>query len=79
MTYNAFLSYSHAVDGQLAPAIQKALHGGAMTFFQLRAVRVFRDKTSLSANPALWPGRSLQIATDPILPTRLHNWILSCW
>jgi hypothetical protein len=55
VTYNAFLSYSHAVDGQLAPAIQKALHGLAMTLFQLRAVRVFRDKTSLSANPALWP------------------------
>jgi WD40 repeat protein len=26
----------------------------AKTLFQLRAVRVFRDKTSLSANPALW-------------------------
>lgn len=55
MIYKAFLSYSHAADGQLAPAVQKALHGLAKPLFQLRAVRVFRDKSSLSANPALWP------------------------
>jgi WD40 repeat protein len=54
-TYDAFLSYSHAADGRLAPAIQGGLHRLAKPWYRLRAVRVFRDKTSLSANPALWP------------------------
>ena len=26
MRYDAFLSYSHAADGKLAPALQRALH-----------------------------------------------------
>jgi WD40 repeat protein len=55
MTYAAFLSYSHAADGKLCPAIQSALHQFAKPWYRLRAIRVFRDQTSLSANPALWP------------------------
>ena len=54
-SFKAFLSYSHAADGKLAPALQSALHRFAKPWYQLRALRVFRDKTSLSANPALWP------------------------
>ena len=54
-SFKAFLSYSHAADGKLAPALQSALHRFAKPWHQLRALRVFRDKTSLSANPALWP------------------------
>lgn len=54
MEYNAFLSYSHAADDTLAPALQSALHQFARPWHKLRAVRVFRDKTNLSANPALW-------------------------
>ncbi len=54
MTYQAFMSYSHAADGGLSPAIQSALHRLAKRWYQMRAMRVFRDKTSLSANPALW-------------------------
>jgi WD40 repeat protein len=53
-TYDAFISYSHAVDGKLAPALQSALHGFARPWNRLRALRVFRDEASLSANPALW-------------------------
>lgn len=53
--YTAFLSYSHAADGRLAPAIQSGLHHFAKPWYRLRALRVFRDKTSLSASPALWP------------------------
>jgi WD40 repeat protein len=53
--YNAFISYSHAADGRLAPAVQTALHHLGKPWYRLRAVRVFRDKTSLSATPALWP------------------------
>lgn len=55
MLYNAFVSYSHAADGKLAPAVQHALHTFAKPWYKLRALRVFRDKTSLSATPGLWP------------------------
>ena len=53
--YDAFISYSHAADGKLAPALQLALHRFAKPWYRLRALRVFRDQTSLSASPALWP------------------------
>jgi len=52
--YDAFISYSHAADGKLAPAIQRALHTLAKPWYKLRVLRVFRDETSLSANPDLW-------------------------
>ena len=52
--FDAFISYSHAVDGKLAPALQTGLHRFAKPWYRLRALRVFRDETSLSANPALW-------------------------
>jgi WD40 repeat protein len=52
--YTAFISYSHAVDGRLAPALQGALHRFAKPWYRLRALRVFRDQASLSANPGLW-------------------------
>ncbi|HYH06191.1 MAG TPA: TIR domain-containing protein [Thermoanaerobaculia bacterium] len=55
MTYKAFISYSHAADGQLAPLLQSALHRFAKPFLRLRAMRVFRDATSLHLTPALWP------------------------
>ena len=53
--FDAFLSYSHAVDGHLAPALRNGLHRFAKPLFTLRALRVFRDETSLSANSRLWP------------------------
>ena len=55
MKYNAFLSYSHAADDALAPSLQSALHRFARPWNRLRALRVFRDKTSLAASPELWP------------------------
>ena len=54
MLYDVFLSYSHAADGRLAPALQSGLQQFARPWNRLRALRVFRDKTGLSANPALW-------------------------
>src|SRR5829696_1082825 len=62
MTYNAFMSYSHAADGKLAPALQSALHRFAKPWNRLRALRIFRDKTNLSVNPTLWT--SIQAALD---------------
>ena len=55
MLYQGFISYSHAADDKLAPALQRGLHTLAKPWYRRRALKVFRDKTSLSANPALWP------------------------
>jgi hypothetical protein len=52
--YQPFISYSHAADDQLSPVIQSALQRFAKAWYQLRAMRVFRGQTGLSANPALW-------------------------
>lgn len=52
--YKAFISYSHAADGKLAPALQTGLERFAKPWHRLRAFRVFRDKTGLSVTPALW-------------------------
>ena len=52
--YDAFISYSHAVDNRLAPSLQAGLHSFAKPWYRLRALRIFRDETSLSASPGLW-------------------------
>src|ERR1035438_471075 len=62
MTYKAFISYSHAADDKLAPAIQSALQSFAKPWYRLRAFRIFRDKTTLAMTPQLWP--SIQAALD---------------
>jgi WD40 repeat protein len=54
LRYNAFLSYSHAGDADLAASIQSSLQRFARPWYKTYALRVFRDKTGLSANPALW-------------------------
>ena len=56
MRYRAFISYSHAADGRLAPALQSGLHRFARPWYKLRALAVFRDNTDLSASPGLWSG-----------------------
>jgi WD40 repeat protein len=52
--YDAFLSYSHAAEERLAPILQSALHRFAKPWYRRRQLHVFRDKTSLTASPALW-------------------------
>ena len=65
--YDAFVSYSHAADGRLAPALQRGLQSLAKPWYRRRALRVFRDETSLSASPELrfsappWPSSANQI------------------
>ena len=54
MAYDAFISYSHAADGRLAPALQSGLQRLAKPWYRVRALRVFRDETGLSTNPHLW-------------------------
>ena len=62
MFYNGFISYSHAADGKLAPALQSGLHRFAKPWYRLRALHIFRDKTNLSVNPTLWS--SIKAALD---------------
>jgi WD40 repeat protein len=64
MKYHGFLSYSHAADGKLAPALQRALHNIARPWYSFRLIHVFRDKTSLSANPALWGSIQAALASS---------------
>jgi WD40 repeat protein len=52
--YKAFVSYSHESDAQLAMALQSSLSRFAKPWYRLRTMRIFQDKSSLSANPSLW-------------------------
>jgi WD40 repeat protein len=52
--YDGFISYSHAVDGRLAPELQSALQRFAKPWYRVRALRIFRDDANLAADPGLW-------------------------
>ena len=54
MVYDGFMSYSHAADDRLAPALQQGLQRLAKPWNSRRALRIFRDETGLSTNPHLW-------------------------
>lgn len=53
--FDAFISYSHAADGRLAPELQGAIARFAKPWYRRRALRVFRDETTLDVTPELWP------------------------
>jgi tetratricopeptide (TPR) repeat protein len=53
--YDAFISYSHAKDKPIASALQSAIQRLGKPWYRRRVLRVFRDDTSLSATPGLWP------------------------
>jgi WD40 repeat protein len=52
--YDVFISYSHGLDRDFAAALQRGLEKFGKPWNRLRAMRVFRDDASLSANPDLW-------------------------
>ena len=52
--YAAFISYSHATDITTAVSLQRALQNLARPWYRLRALRIFRDETDLSASPEGW-------------------------
>ena len=54
MPYDAFISYSHAADDALAPAIRHGLQMLARPWNRRRALEVFRDDTGLAVSPGLW-------------------------
>lgn len=61
-SYHAFISYSHAADSHLAPALQGALQRLGKPWWRPPTVKIFRDQTSLAANAALWPEIERQLA-----------------
>jgi len=69
--YDAFVSYSHAKDQAIAAALQAVIQKLGKPWYRRRALRVFRDDTSLSATPGLWPSieRALQQSRFLILLT----------
>jgi hypothetical protein len=62
--YDAFISYSHAADGKLAPSLQRALQQLAKPWYKLRTLHVFRDETDLSAAPEGWPNIEAALNTS---------------
>lgn len=48
------MSYSHDADDLLASRLQSGLQRFAKPWWKRRALRVFRDESSLSASPHLW-------------------------
>jgi hypothetical protein len=62
-TYDAFVSYRHTPrERAIADRLQAALHRFARPIWKLRAVRLYRDQTNLSARPDLW--RTIEAALD---------------
>jgi WD40 repeat protein len=53
--YAAFISYSHAADGELGRALERSLEAFAKPWYARRRLRVFRDQTTLALTPELWP------------------------
>ena len=51
--YAGFISYSHAIDNKLAPALQGALERFGKPWYRQRARRLFRDNANLAASPQL--------------------------
>lgn len=51
--YQAFISYSHAADSQLAPAVQAALERFGKPWYSRSSIQVFRDQTDLALTPDL--------------------------
>ena len=60
--YDAFISYSHAKDRHVAADLQSIIQRLGKAWYRRRVLRVFRDDTSLSAAPGLWP--SIEQALD---------------
>jgi tetratricopeptide (TPR) repeat protein len=65
--YDAFISYSHAKDKPVAAALQAVVQTLGKPWYRRRAMRVFRDDTSLSATPGLWPSIEQALAQSRFL------------
>jgi hypothetical protein len=67
VAYDASISYSHAKDKPTATALQGVVQKLGKPWYRRRALRVFRDDTSLSATPHLWPSIEQALAQSRFL------------
>src|SRR5262245_28892941 len=67
VVYNAFISYSHAKDKPVAGALQSVMQRLGKPWYRRRAMRIFRDDTTLSATPSLWPSIEQALAQSQFL------------
>jgi tetratricopeptide (TPR) repeat protein len=74
LRFDAFLSYSHQSDHDLAATLQHEVQRVGKRWWQRRRLRVFRDQTSLPLTPALWSSveRSLEESRYLILLASTH-------
>ena len=56
MPHDAFISYSHAADAELAKQLEAGLQRFAKPWYRVRELRVFRDAANLNLSPHLWDG-----------------------
>ncbi|WP_156213385.1 hypothetical protein [Lentzea aerocolonigenes] len=63
--YDAFISYSRALDGTLAPALQRGVQRFAKPWYRLRSSRVFLDDGSLPIEETLGRSRWLILLASP--------------
>jgi WD40 repeat protein len=52
--YDAFLSYSHAVDSSVAASLQRQIRRVGHPWYRRSTLRIFRDKTNESTSQGLW-------------------------
>lgn len=64
---DAFISYNKAQDKPVAAALQAAVQRLGKPWYRRRALRIFRDDTSLSATPQLWPSIEQALARSRYL------------
>src|SRR5215204_3904272 len=65
--YDAFISYCHTKDKPIAAALQSVVQRLGKPWYSRRAARIFRDDTSLSATPHLWPSIEQALAQSRFL------------
>lgn len=56
MPHDAFISYSHAADSELANRLEAGLQRFAKPWYRVRQLRIFRDAANLNLTPNLWDG-----------------------
>jgi WD40 repeat protein len=62
--YDVFISYARSVSTPLAVMLQRELERFAKKWNQMRALRVFRDDSSMSASPSLWSSIEVALTTS---------------
>lgn len=63
MAHDAFISYSHAADADLANRLEAGLQRFAKPWYRVRQLRIFRDAANLNLTPNLWDGIVAQLGS----------------